>query len=453
MSNKITISSKKILLFIIDLFITFLGYLGRLHYVIKKFSRSHVAVPSIPSVPSAATLFVIKMDALGDYIIFRNFLEEIKNTREWNEYNIVLIGNTLWKDLTLSFDQNFLEDTFFLSPQDFYFKLIYRIKLSWKLLKFSNIYANNKTNSKINNKNFILCPTYSRKFFIDDSLTRIIWAAHGNNSKVQRVVHKGDTSNIKKWQQYWSSLSLYSKSIASFPIEETIFEFYRYRRFFSKILERDITLNRPFLLERMKPAPIAEPVTAPVIFLVPGAGVPERRWPTKSFAELVLLFHEKGLQKNTKYEFVIIGTDNEKNLGKEIITHLEIYSQQPHELQNEFQDEPQNKDINESQKKDKISIENLCGKLSLDQLAYQMINACLVITNETGTAHLAQALGIPIICLATYHHYLRFHPYPNALSRHYRHSRHSHYSRYWYPEIGQGIEHIPAALIFQNAPI
>jgi ADP-heptose:LPS heptosyltransferase len=373
------------MLLFIDLLISLIGILN-----FKKYKRSN-----------KPSLFIVKMDGFGDYILFRNFMNEIKESDAWKDYNIILIGSNLWKDFSLAFDQNIFKDAFFLSLNDFYFNLFYRLKTFWNLLDFIKPYQNPQ--------NCILIPTYSRKFFIDDSLANFIWTVHSRNKLIRRVVHESDYSNMKKWQQRWSLFSLYSESISSAPISEMIFEFYRYRIFFSKFLNRNITLKRPYI-----DIPQNKFISANnKIFLVPGSSVPERRWPLKSFAELVVLFAEKS---DIKYDFVIIGSKSEMDLGKEIISYI--------------QDSPY---------KDKISIRNACGEYSLKELVYQIAEADLVVTNETGSAHLTQAIGIPMICLAPHFNYIRYHPYPTSMSS---------TTCYLYPEADKDIRSIPVSLVY-----
>ena len=49
------------------------------------------------------TLLIIKTDAIGDYILFRNFLSEVRNLSLYKNYKIILCGNELWKDIALHF--------------------------------------------------------------------------------------------------------------------------------------------------------------------------------------------------------------------------------------------------------------------------------------------------------------------------------------------------------------
>src|SRR4051812_32326905 len=49
-------------------------------------------------------ILIIKPDAIGDYIIFRNFLSIIANDKKFKNHKITLVGNVIWKDFADEFD-------------------------------------------------------------------------------------------------------------------------------------------------------------------------------------------------------------------------------------------------------------------------------------------------------------------------------------------------------------
>ncbi len=53
---------------------------------------------------SPNTLLLIKLDSIGDYILFRNFLSFIRKNHKFSNHRITLIGNIIWKDLSETFD-------------------------------------------------------------------------------------------------------------------------------------------------------------------------------------------------------------------------------------------------------------------------------------------------------------------------------------------------------------
>lgn len=51
-------------------------------------------------------LLLIRLDAIGDYVFFRNFIELLKKSKK---YNITLIGNSVWKNLAVGLDGEFID--------------------------------------------------------------------------------------------------------------------------------------------------------------------------------------------------------------------------------------------------------------------------------------------------------------------------------------------------------
>ena len=47
---------------------------------------------------SSKELLIVNTDSIGDYILFRNFLKEIKNSEKYKDYKIVLLGCEKYKD-------------------------------------------------------------------------------------------------------------------------------------------------------------------------------------------------------------------------------------------------------------------------------------------------------------------------------------------------------------------
>ncbi|OGP82008.1 MAG: hypothetical protein A2Z08_09220 [Deltaproteobacteria bacterium RBG_16_54_11] len=104
----------------------------------------------------------------------------------------------------------------------------------------------------------------------------------------------------------------------------------------------------------------------PFVLVNPGADWPAKRWPIERYAELV-----KRLKESFPHcEFGIIGTQAEGELAhflKEAVG-------------------------------DRVFI--LSGKTPLEILPAVMEKACLAITNDSGPAHIARAVGTPVVILA-----------------------------------------------------
>lgn len=115
------------------------------------------------------------------------------------------------------------------------------------------------------------------------------------------------------------------------------------------------------------------------IVIVPGAGVTYKMWPLDKMSAVADFCIEKG------YTVVLSGTESEKVLGLEMIKR--------------------------SNYKDKIV--SLVGETSLLTLAHILVGAKLYFGNDTGTLHLAAAVGTPAVAVMGGGHLGRFFPYGN----------------------------------------
>jgi ADP-heptose:LPS heptosyltransferase len=118
------------------------------------------------------------------------------------------------------------------------------------------------------------------------------------------------------------------------------------------VLEKDFTEAKTYISN-----------ISPYIVLHPGASDTRRRWSTKNFSTVGDYFANHG------YRIVITGIKEEENIANEIIGYMEHHAY------------------------------NLCGQLTLSGLIGLLAQADLVISNDTGPLHLAEALGIKSVGL------------------------------------------------------
>jgi ADP-heptose:LPS heptosyltransferase len=104
----------------------------------------------------------------------------------------------------------------------------------------------------------------------------------------------------------------------------------------------------------------------PLVLINPGSDWPAKRWPIDRYAELV----ERLARFFPHIEFGIIGTQGERELAHFIKERCG----------------------------ERVFI--LTGKTPIEVLPAIMERACLVITNDSGPAHVARAVGVPVAILA-----------------------------------------------------
>lgn len=293
-------------------------------------------------------LLLVKTDAIGDYILFRNFIEEIKSLSLFTDFKITLVANELVKDLVNEFDLRFLENIIYINRKSFTNNSLYRKQIYYEL---------NKTNFQ-----FAINPSFSRDYLIADSLIRVSNAKH-------KIGQLGNFSNdyafFKRISDNW-----YNQIIDTGTAIQ--FEFLRTKKFLESIAGKSMKIVQPRL-------PLNTKIKENYIVLFPGAGEKIKQWNPINFANTA----NEILQK-TGLKIIIAGSMFDKDLANEIIEHVT----------------------------NKNNIENYCGKTTLVELATLIRGATCLITNDSSAYHMAACLQTKTICLLIGRHYGRFAPYP-----------------------------------------
>ena len=303
------------------------------------------------------TILLIRLDAIGDYVLFRNYIEILKS--EYKDYRITLVGNIAWKSIAEEFDSNFIDNFVWINRRQFERNLLYRYK------KLKEI---NKQGYEI-----VINPTYSRNFFADDSIVKLV------NAK-EKIGSQGDLSNIKKWQKNISD-KFYTKLI---PTRNTVmFEFYRNKEFFENLFDKKIDIKKPFIKLGEKKLNFDLPDRYAILFI--GASASFRKWSIENFVEV-----GKFLKEEFEYEIVLCGGPTDSEDAKKF------------------------KELADYKYTDTI------GKTSLIDLLYIIYNGNLMISNETSAPHFAVALGMRnIFVIYNGNHFGRFIPYPKEIWPYY----------------------------------
>jgi ADP-heptose:LPS heptosyltransferase len=304
-------------------------------------------------------LLIIKLDHIGDYVLFRNFLQEIRRSERYRGYSITFCGNESVKIIAEWLDRDAVEEFLWINKE----KIFKNPILLWKtFLKLHGRFA------------VALQPTYSREllgdFFIKFS------------AAPERVGFDGDCNCIsredKKRSDAWYTRLV---SVGS----GSVFEFLKNKDFFQKLLGVRLNIVGPTIDQHFVAATIS---TAPSLtiqkkfaILFPGASLPLRRWPPKKFAAL-------GDYVATRYgyQIVIAGAPFDASLALSIIN----YSSYKNFL-------------------------DVTSRVNLPEMIGLFARAEVIISNDTSGAHFGAALGVDTIVLSQYNLYGRFVPYPREV--------------------------------------
>lgn len=306
------------------------------------------------------TLVIIRMDAMGDYMLFRNFIEIVRKSKKYEGYSITLCGNVLWKDIAEKFDKYFIDDFFWIERERFIVDMQYRTKVLTDMQKRGFSVA--------------IQPVYSREFLVGDALVRA-------TDSIERIGSVGYLSNMTRHQKIISD-RYYTRLIPA--IQGIMFEFFRNKEFFQTLLGENIsTVKQQLDISKLDISNTQIIKRKKYVILMPGAGASFRRWKSENFANIATyLKREYGMQ------IIVGGGIQDEKIAQQIISVSGC----------DF-------------------IESVAGKIDFAEFIILVSNAALLITNETGAAHIGASVGAKTVCISNGNHFGRFNPYPTSLSR------------------------------------
>ncbi len=200
-------------------------------------------------------LLLIKTDAIGDYLLFRNFLAALKQSPCYQGYRIDLLGNPLWLDLARTYDHPSVDAFYFEKAESLYYRPLALLILGWKL--FRNRYQ------------VVLQPSSTRTL-MNDGLAA--WAT--------APVTLGWLSDLEAISaKHKKKTDLFYSSLFSLPADE-LHELDRNRLFFEWVTQQSLGDIVPSL-------PVHPTAPRKGIVIVPGAGNPRRSWEAEKFAGLI----------------------------------------------------------------------------------------------------------------------------------------------------------------------
>lgn len=305
------------------------------------------------------SLLLIRLDAIGDYVLFRNFIEELKNSEKYKDYKITLLGNNAWKSISEELDSQYIDKFIWLDRDRFNKDFVYRYQ---KLQEIGS-----------NGYEVVLSPVYSREFFYGDNIIKLI------NAK-EKIGSIGDVSNIKIWQK---NISDRYYDILVSAREELMFEFDRNKEFFENLLHVRLDIKKPHIDLKPKKLPFELSEKYAILFI--GASASFRKWNIEGFAKI-----GNYLKNEFGYEIVLCGAPSD---GEDALKFKEYFDG---------------------------SYIDLVGKTSLIELLHVIYNGNLMIANETSAPHFAVSLEMTnTFVIYNGNHYGRFTPYPKDMAPNY----------------------------------
>jgi ADP-heptose:LPS heptosyltransferase len=297
-------------------------------------------------------ILIIKPDAIGDYIIFRNFLSFIAASKTYANHKITLVGNSLWMDFANDFDGG----------------LIYKfITVNHKTLgqKWISIF---REVQKVN-YDLVITYCYSRAFLTDI----IAFVA----SSTRKVGIDGDTIRMSPALKKLCNRIVYDELVKVPDDLKTEFDFNRFLTEY--VIKSKAEIMQPFL-ELPDSEDFDDFIPAsPYMVIAPGAGVLSRRPTDSTWIEIASFML-------TKYTICFVGSTEDGILVSNIMKGITPGG--------------------------KFNMIDLTGEVPLKKLPFLLESAGCTICNDSGIYHLAVALNAPVLCIAGGGHFERFVRYP-----------------------------------------
>ena len=307
-------------------------------------------VAIVPKHNQQKLVLLVRQDAIGDFILWLDTAKEYRKYYPPENCKIILIGNALWSDLAKGLP--FWDEVLPVNVKAF--KTLSRYR--WNILRKVRNYG----------AEIAIQPTYSREFYHGDSLIRA-----SNASK--KVSSAGNMSNRDQLKSILAD-RWHTELIPSSP--EQLSELERNAEFFSGFIKKKYLPSYPEL-ELSGDCKIQELKCKSFYILSLGANKKYREWPYKYYAKIAQKIHKK-----TGWLGLICGAENEFDLGE----HIKKLCDAP--------------------------LQNYTGQTTLSELTCLLAKSQILISNETGTAHIANAVGTPTVCILGGGHFGRFVPYP-----------------------------------------
>ncbi len=302
------------------------------------------------------SVLITRLDSTGDYILFRNYLKSIKESKKFNNCSLTLCGNSLWRDLAVTLDSEVVDDFIWIDRKRFYNNPFYK----YQILK--DVYSRGFMTA--------IDATYTREVIYSDIVIKASKAEH-------KIGSKGSPDKHAAWKRIFFSNSFYDQLIDQ--TDDNLFEFERNKEFFEKLTGEEIFIPKPFIdINGLKSG---QDLPDSFVVIFPGAANEIRRWNVRNY-----LIISEYIIETYKIPVVFTGSSNEAWISREII---------------------------KSNKSDMII--DLISKTSLVQLTKIISDSRLLISNDTVAVHIAASVDKPFLCISNGNHFGRFIPYPENI--------------------------------------
>jgi ADP-heptose:LPS heptosyltransferase len=293
-------------------------------------------------------LLIVRTDAIGDYILFRNFIKYISKSNKYKNYKIDMLCHDSWIELSEFLDKKYISNFISFNSNKYSTDHWYKLSLESELNQFKY--------------HTILYPVFSRTFLTDLLINNL----YSEN----KIAYNSEMSNITIEQKNISD-RYYNELIN--PKNEFEFEFERNKFFFESVLKEKINISKTKINLKRK---IDLPFGRYIVIMVGGSNE-AKKWDILNYIQIAKELIHLG------YNIVLCGSGSEADFSVFFNDNLGY------------------------------NYIDLIGKTSLLDILEILNQAKLVISNDTGIAHISIALKKETYVISKGNHFGRFFPYPS----------------------------------------
>jgi ADP-heptose:LPS heptosyltransferase len=298
-------------------------------------------------------LLVIRMDGIGDMVLFRRALDHYAAAFNVAKEDITILGCKSWQSIADEVFKGYRVEA--INEHAFAKRPIYRFAVSLRIRRLA--------------PRICVCDSYFRRALMADSLA---WVA---NAPRQIVSLPYINEPTRPEFLFYLSQGAEVINTGDYPTHEII----RHYRFVSAVGGKTVPPGPPRITWRDSKPPIGE--GASYVVLNPGSNSPGRRWPLAGYIGLAERFRKKGL----RVVFVGAAEENPDAVRRRALVG-------------------------------KSGVIDLTGRTTLAELLDLMKGAACVVGNDSGPAHLSIALGAPTVVVVGGGHFGCFFPYPEDVA-------------------------------------
>lgn len=293
-------------------------------------------------------VLIIRLDAIGDFVIWLDAAQALVSHYHAQDYSVVLLGNKAWANWAK--EMEVADEVWAIDDLRFKKNLSYR----WQWLRRIR-----KAGFKI-----AIQPTYTRAFLVGDSLVRAS-GAHERIGSVDDV--NSITPLLTSWSNHW-----YTRLIPATPLP--LMELKRNAEFMRGLGVADFQARLPTIPQ--VPGKRANWLPQqPYAVLFPSASWEGKEWSIDNFIKIGHRLVTNGLR------IVVVGGPKDRERASSLIEALSSEAI------------------------------DLIGKTSLGELAEVLRGAIVALTNDTSALHIGAAVDVPVVCILGGGHFGRFAPY------------------------------------------